>query len=114
MKQHDDDAYRTPGPARSAAVARRDAGRESVRRISAWTAATLIAGLAAGAGYFAHSTTTAATSGAVSQVTPGSAHGGGQRPSLSHPVVTSGGSGVTAGSAAGPGRAAGAVSGRDN
>jgi hypothetical protein len=112
MNQQDDYAYETLSAARSRAVARRDAGRERVRSATAWTAATLVAGMAAGAGYFAHATT--ATSGTASQVTSGSAHVSGQRPSLSHPVVTSGGSGVTAGSTAGSGGAGGAVSWRDN
>jgi hypothetical protein len=115
MNQQDDYAYAPLPEARSRAVARRDRGRERVRRISAWTAATLVAGMAAGAGYFAHSTT--ATSGTVTQVTPGTAQSSGQRPSLSHPVATSGGSGVTAGGAAGPGgpgAAGGAAGWRDN
>jgi hypothetical protein len=111
MHQQDDDTYRPLPAARSRAVARRDDGRERVRRISAWTAATLVAGMAAGAGYFAHATT--ATTGTVTQLAPGPAHGSAQRPSVSHPVVTSGGSGVTAGST-GSGRGAGTVSWRDN
>jgi len=112
MNQQDDNSYRPLPEGRSRAVARRDAGRDRVRRISAWTAATLVAGMAAGAGYFAH--TTATTPGAATQQTPASAHVSGQRPSLSHPVATSGGSGVTAGSTAGSGRPASAVSWRDN
>jgi hypothetical protein len=99
-------------PAQIRAIARRDYGRERVRRVTAWTAATLVAGMAAGAGYFAHATT--ATSGTASQVTSGSAHVRGQRPSLSHPVVTSAGSGVTAGSTAGSGGAGGGAGYRDN
>jgi hypothetical protein len=112
MNQQDDYAYGTLPAARNRAVARRDAGRERVRRVTAWTAATLVAGMAAGAGYFAHATT--ATSGTASQVTSGSAHVRGQRPSLNHPVVTSAGSGVTAGSTAGSGGAGGGVGWRDN
>ncbi len=112
MNQQDDHAYRPLPAARSRAAARRDQGRERVRRISAWTAAALVAGMAAGAGYFAHATTTAA--GSATQLTPGTAHGSGQRPSLSHPVATSGGSGVTAGSPAGPGTGSAAVAYRDN
>jgi hypothetical protein len=112
MNQQDDYAYRPLPAARHRAIARRDAGRERVRRVTAWTAATLVAGMAAGAGYFAHATTT--TSGTATQLTSGSAHATGQKPSLSHPVATSGGSGVTAGSSAGSGRTGGAVSWRDN
>lgn len=112
MNQQDDHAYRPLPAARSRAVARRDDGRQHVRRTSAWTAAALVAGMAAGAGYFAHATT--ATPGSATQLTPGTAHGSAQRPSLSHPVATSGGSGVTAGSNAGSSRTGGAVSWRDN
>lgn len=112
MNQQDDYAYRPLPAARNRAVAQRDAGRERVRRVTAWTAASLVAGMAAGAGYFAHATT--AAPGATTQATPGSAHPGGQRPSLSHPVATSGGSGVAAGSTGVSGRAAGAVNWRDN
>jgi hypothetical protein len=70
-----------------------------VRRAPAWTAATLIAGLAAAAGYLAHHTqpavpaTTTVTPGApgsVSTASPG-------KPALTSPVVTSSGSAVSEG-----------------
>jgi len=94
----------------------RESGLRASRRASSWTAAALIAAVAATTGYLAHSmpsTTTGATttggtadrgtgshSGKSTAVKPGA-------PAVSGPVVTSGGSGAVAGSAAGGG-------GRDN
>jgi hypothetical protein len=83
------DSARGSGRARASNVRR-------VRGASTWTAATLIAGLAAVAGYFAHHSqptvpaTTTATPGA-----PGSASTATRgRPALPAPVVTSRGSAV--------------------
>ena len=94
-----------PPYSRSAGYSRggtRDAGVRRVRRVSNWTAAALIAGVAAATGYFAHHTAPAApATTAVTGVTggtagvPGSTTAGVQKPSLSAPVVTSSGSGVT-------------------
>ena len=105
---------------RRRAVERRDTRVRQTRRISGWTAAALVAGVAASAGYFAHATMPAGpTSGtsATGTVT-GSGAATGQKPSLTHPVVTSGGSGVAAGTsggaAAGPAGSGGAVHWRDN
>ena len=73
----------------------RASGVRRVRRASNWTAAALIAGVAAATGYFAHhqpATTSATTS--VSGV-PGSTATGVHKPTLNTPVATSGGSGVT-------------------
>jgi hypothetical protein len=81
--------------------ARRDAGVRTTRRASNWTAAALIAGVAATSGYFVHGAATPAGSpGTATHLIqqPGAATGHGQHPSLSHPVATSGGSGVTGGS----------------
>ena len=80
------------GRARASSVRR-------VRRASNWTAAALIAGMAAAAGYFAHHTqpavpaTTAVTPGApgsASTVSPG-------KPALTSPVATSSGSAASHG-----------------
>jgi anti-sigma factor RsiW len=91
---------------RQRAVGRRDAGVRQTRQVSGWTAAALVAGVAAGAGYFAHAaaTPTVLTSGAAVQGAAGSTA---QKPSLTHPVVTSGGSGVTVGTSAGSPRPGG-------
>ena len=100
--------------ARWRAVERRDAGLRQTRRFSGWTAAALVAGVAAGAGYFAHVVPPAAvsTSGTTVQGTAGSTA---QKPSLTHPVVTSGGSGVTAGaSVSSPGSGSTTAQWRDN
>ncbi len=94
-----------PDP-RSAARARAGSVRR-MRRASNWTAAALIAGVAAATGYFAHHppAATPATS-SVTAVPGGTAMTGGtavgpHKPTLTAPVVTSGGSGVTVGT--GPG-----------
>lgn len=102
----------------AAAQARRDVGVRQTRRISNWTAAAAIAGVAAGAGYFAHMAATpagtAASNGATSSGVAGTSA---QKPSLTHPVVTSGGSAVAAGSgsaAGGTGPAGRATHWQDN
>lgn len=90
----------------------RESGFRTSRRASNWTAAALIAAVAATTGYLAHSipaSTTASTTSGQGATTPtgkSTAVKAGA-PSVSGPVVTSGGSGVAAGSAAGGG-------GRDN
>jgi hypothetical protein len=80
----------------------RRSGVRRVRQASNWTAALLIAGVAATTGYFAHHAppATPATS-AVTSVPGGTAATGAHKPSLSAPVATSSGSGVTVGT--GPG-----------
>jgi hypothetical protein len=86
------------------ARASRDAGVRRVRKMSNWTAAALVAGVAVTSGYFAHAATVATQapgySGTAGQGQPGTAPTGhnGHKATLTHPVVTSGGSGVTAGS----------------
>jgi hypothetical protein len=87
---------------------RRDAGVRRTRRTTRWTAAALIAGLAASSGYFVHAAA-ATPSASTVQAQPGSAGVTGHKPGLSHPVATSGGSGVTAG-ATGQGGTAGSGS----
>jgi len=77
----------------------RDAGIRSARRASTWTAAALIAAVAATTGYLAHSIPSPSTNAGPSGYgQPGKStaanHGG---PAVSGPVVTSGGSGVAAG-----------------
>ena len=103
-----------PPYSRSAGYSRggtRDAGVRRVRRVSNWTAAALIAGVAAATGYFAHhpapaapattsvtgvpGSTTSGVPGSTTSGVPGSTTAGVQKPSLSAPVVTSSGSGVT-------------------
>jgi hypothetical protein len=90
----------------------RRSGVRRVRQASNWTAALLIAGVAATTGYFAHHApaATSATS-SVTSVPGGTAAAGAHKPSLSNPVATSTGSGVTV--RTGPGGAR-IVSYRDN
>lgn len=107
-----------PGPA---APGRAD-GVRRVRRASNWTAAALIAGVAAATGYFAHHTAPAVpTAGTATQPpaagqVPVAGHGAAAPHQASAPVATSGGSGVATGSA--PGTAGGVagqtVTWRDN
>ena len=101
--------------------ARRAAGVRQVRRASNWTAAILVAGVAAATGYFAHhpspmgSTAGTATHAPSAGQFPAAAHGtvGVPRPaSGSAPVATSGGSGVAAGPAAGAAGTPGSAGGR--
>ncbi len=106
---------------RRRAVERRDTGVRQTRRISSWTAAALVAGVAASAGYFAHTAMTpvGTTSGtSATSTVSGTGTATGQKPSVTHPVVTSGGSGVavgTSGAAAGGSPGSGsAVHWRDN
>jgi hypothetical protein len=81
----------------------RGSGVRRVRQASNWTAALLIAGVAATTGYFAHHAppATPATGAVTSSVPGGTAATGAHKPSLSAPVATSSGSGVTVGT--GPG-----------
>jgi hypothetical protein len=94
---------------------RRADGVRRVRTMSNWTAAALVAGVAVTTGYFAHAATVATQvpgySGASGQGQPGTAATG-HKASLTHPVATSGGSGVTAGSGGAGG--SGGSSWRDN
>jgi hypothetical protein len=66
-----------------------------MRLASNWTAAALIAGVAAATGYFAHHAppATPATSSVTS--VPGGTAVNPHQPTLTAPVATSGGSGVT-------------------
>jgi hypothetical protein len=80
----------------------RERGMRTSRRASSWTAAALIAAVAATTGYLAHSIPAATTSGNTtgygqSGKSTAVNHGA---PTVSGPVVTSGGSGVAAGSGA--------------
>ncbi|HEX5191076.1 MAG TPA: hypothetical protein VFW16_16160 [Streptosporangiaceae bacterium] len=86
----------------------RDSGVSANRRTSTWTAAALIAAVAATTGYLAHSipaststsgTTTTGTTGGHTSTTHSGQSGGVQSgaPSVGSPVVTSGGSGAAAG-----------------
>ena len=76
--------------------AARRSGVRRVRQASNWTAALLIAGVAASAGYFAHHAPPATPAiRAVTSVPGGTAATGAHKPSLSAPVATSSGSGVT-------------------
>ena len=98
---YDDDSW---NPGVREARTRRDDGVRRVRRMSNWTAAVLDAGVAATSGYYAHAATvanpTTGYSGTTNQGQPGTTNTG-HKPSLVHPIVTSGGSGVTAGGSAG-------------
>jgi hypothetical protein len=88
----------------------RVSGARRARQASNWTAALLIAGVAAATGYFAHHAAPAAPAAATS-VPGGTAATGAHKPSLSAPVATSSGSGVTVGTGPGGTRI---VSYRDN
>jgi len=94
---YDEDTSYPRGAARA-----RAGGVRRVRRASNWTAAALIAGVAAATGYFAHHPPAAApATNSVSSVPggtatgPGGAAAGPHKPSVNAPVATSGGSGVT-------------------
>ena len=75
----------------------RAAGVRRVRQASNWTAALLIAGVAAATGYFAHHAPPAAPATSTVTTVPGGTAAGVHKPSLSGPVATSSGSGVTVG-----------------
>ena len=89
----DDTGYqRDAGPPRGAP---RAGGVRRLRRASNWTAAALIAGVAAATGYFAHHTQPAAPAvSTVSGTAPGASTAAPGKPTLSNPVTTSSGSGV--------------------
>jgi hypothetical protein len=129
--EHDPDEQpgwvRLPGyPQQDPLPARRAGGVRQVRRASNWTAALLVAGVAAATGYFAHHLPPAgSTAGTATHAQPAgqvaaAGHGAASVPrqtSGSAPLVTSGGSGVAVGTATGAGRTAGrsaTVTWRDN
>jgi hypothetical protein len=85
-----EDARHPGGAARARAV-----GVRGVRRVSNWTAAVLIAGVAAATGYFAHHQPPATVAANSVTSVPGGTAVGPQKPTLNAPVATSGGSGVT-------------------
>ncbi len=94
-----DDSWRATNRRPVPAPAGRAVDARSARGASTWTAAALVAGVAATSGYFVHvAATPAASPTGTTRVIPqpgtGTAHS--QQPSVSHPVVTSGGSGVAA------------------
>jgi hypothetical protein len=97
---YDWDAYGPRGEGYAAREYARERGIRSSRRASTWTAAALIAAVAATTGYLAHSipsTSVGTTTSGYGQPGKSTAvnHGA---PAVSGPVVTSGGSGVAAGS----------------
>ena len=86
----------------------RESGIRTSRRASSWTAAALIAAVAATTGYLAHSIPAATTGGSTTSTGTNAPAGKSTAvkhgaPAVSGPVVTSGGSGVAAGAAAGGG-----------
>ena len=89
------DDYYAGHPAELRAARYRDGGVRHARHVSNWTAAVLVAGAAAASGYFAHAATAPVVTGASQPGTTVS--GTGQKATVAHPVVTSGGSGVVAG-----------------
>jgi hypothetical protein len=105
LTEAEDDYYtRRPGEFRAARY--REYGVRRSRQVSNWTAAVLVAGAAAASGYFAHAAATPVVAGTTQPGTtvsgsaaPGSAASGtaGQKATVAHPVVTSGGSGVIVG-----------------
>lgn len=103
------------------AASRRADGVRRVRRTANWTAAALIAGVAAASGYFAHHTPPAASTAGTATQAPSAGQGtvaghaaasAPRHASGSAPVATSGGSGVAAGPAAGAAGTAGSAAGR--
>ena len=83
--------------------------RETTVEFLASLAAVLVTGAAAASGYFAHGAATPVVSGTTQ---PGTVVSGtGQKATVAHPVVTSGGSGVVVGQ---NGQASRAVAYRDN
>ncbi len=66
-----------------------------MRRVSNWTAAALIAGVAAATGYFAHHQPPATPATRSVTTVPGATAASPHKPTLGAPVATSGGSGVT-------------------
>jgi hypothetical protein len=87
----DSPSWTGPWPGMEAA---RRAGVRHVRRVSNWTAATLIAATAAAAGYFAHAAHTAPATVTASAPAASAGSAAGHQPAVSGPVATSGGSGV--------------------
>ena len=73
----------------------RDGGVRRVRRVSNWTAAALIAGVAATTGYFAHASQTAAHRHQAVTAGTATTGTGAHKACPAAPVATSGGSGVT-------------------
>jgi hypothetical protein len=86
--------YEEPAYPRGGASARAG-GVRRMRRASNWTAAALIAGVAAATGYFAHHQPAATPATGTVTTVPGGTAASPQKPSLNTPVATSGGSGVT-------------------
>jgi hypothetical protein len=85
------DSARGSGPVRASGVS-------WARRASNWTAAALIAGVAAAVGYFAHHTQAAVPTATVTPGAPGSVSTASPgKPALTSPVVTSRGSAVSQG-----------------
>jgi hypothetical protein len=118
-EQYSAERRRLPGyeagglPGFEAAARRRDDGVRSARRATNLTAAVLIAGVAVTTGYFAHAAATGTaltgSGGTVQQGQAGTVSGHGTH--LTHPVVTSGGSGVAVGGSGGGGGAGGSAAG---
>jgi hypothetical protein len=100
---YEQDVSYPPGAAQRGAARSRASAVRRTRLAANWTAAALIAGVAAATGYFAHHqppATSATTSvsgvpGSTASGVPGSTAAGVQKPTLNAPVATSGGSGVT-------------------
>ena len=84
--------------AQSEVIARED-GLRLLRRMSNWTAAALIVGVAATTGYLAHTNPVATGTLTITSAVPAcTAPGiGSPRPTVSNAVATTGGSGVTVG-----------------
>lgn len=89
------------GPYSRGAARARAGGIRRARRASNWTAAALIAGVAVATGYFAHHPPAATPASSSVTSAPSGTAVGPHKPSLTAPVATSGGSGVTVGT--GPG-----------
>jgi hypothetical protein len=95
------------------ATAARDTDIRRASRVSSWTAAALVAGVAVTTGYFAHNvaaTTAGGSTGTATQTgkSTAGAHG---TPVLHGPVVTSGGSGAVGGGTGGAGGGTGGAGG---
>lgn len=88
----DGDEHPQPGRV----VPGRDLGLRRVRRLSNWTAASLVAAAAVTAGYFARGSVSTVPVTAKPTGTAAAAPAGTRQPCISTPVAVSGGSGVTA------------------
>jgi hypothetical protein len=104
-RPHADDGWPLPTDRYDSGGITRVRGVRQARRAANWTAAALLAGVAAATGYFAHHPAAPAQTAGTGGASATTVRGG--HIAVTHPVVTSGGSGVVAGT--GPGGTAGSA-----